>query len=242
MSELLLNWPYFHDLSLVGGAAPCLLFCFPALGCLLDFCTLRLVAPLAPATFLTPASLPSRIHTQIWSISNIFSAPGSPQRPPNERNNLAPPERAVPPPLPSGPSAWLYLNVLITQSQVGAAHAALWLGAVRAAGWWEGVSGCTSRASAVFPSVQLSAQPAHNLAFDSASLPPPLLPRSLCPSTRWPPPRSCAPSCGAPPAGRAASLSSWLTWRWRWLPSRRRTRRVGKGWARASIGGVGLQF
>jgi len=53
-------------------------------------------------------------------MSNIFTAPGSPQRPANERNNLAPPERAVPPLLPSGPSAWLYFNLLITQSQAGA--------------------------------------------------------------------------------------------------------------------------
>ena len=58
-------------------------------------------------------------NPQIWSLSNIFSAPGSPQRPPTERNNLAPPDRVVPPPLPSGPSAWLYFNLLITQSQMG---------------------------------------------------------------------------------------------------------------------------
>lgn len=127
-----------------------------------------------------PPSRAPLSHKQIWSISNIFSAPGSPQRPPNERNNLAPPERAVPPPLPSGPSAWLYLNVLITQSQVGAAHAALWLGAVRAAGWWvRGERRCTSGSSRVVPSVQLSTQPAHNLAFDPRLTP--SLPRPLCP-------------------------------------------------------------
>ena len=67
-------------------------------------------------------------------MSNIFTAPGSPQRPANERNNLATPERAVPPLLPSGPSAWLYFNLLITQSQVGD---------VGSEGWPVGLSSCT---------------------------------------------------------------------------------------------------
>lgn len=58
---------------------------------------------------------------QIWSVANLFSAPNSPQRPPCERDDLAlaPARRVTPPPPPSGPSAWMYINVLVTQSQVG---------------------------------------------------------------------------------------------------------------------------
>lgn len=48
----------------------------------------------------------------------MFSAPGSPQRPPGECDDLAPARPLPPPVLASGPSAWLYLNVIITQSQV----------------------------------------------------------------------------------------------------------------------------
>jgi hypothetical protein len=55
---------------------------------------------------------------QIWSLSNIFSAPTSPQRPRGERDDLAPPKPPAPPELATGPAGWLYFNLLVAQSQV----------------------------------------------------------------------------------------------------------------------------
>ena len=52
------------------------------------------------------------------SITNVFSAPHSPDRPVGERDDLAPPRPPPTPVLASGPSAWLYFNLLVTQSQI----------------------------------------------------------------------------------------------------------------------------
>ena len=52
------------------------------------------------------------------SITNVFSAPHSPERPVGERDDLAPPRPPPTPVLASGPSAWLYFNLLVTQSQI----------------------------------------------------------------------------------------------------------------------------
>ncbi|EFN50645.1 hypothetical protein CHLNCDRAFT_144044, partial [Chlorella variabilis] len=54
----------------------------------------------------------------VWSLTNIFGAPHSLQRPPGERDDLAPPQRPLPPVLASGPSAWFYFNLLVAQSQI----------------------------------------------------------------------------------------------------------------------------
>ena len=63
---------------------------------------------------------------QIWSMSNLFSAPWSKQRPADEMAELAYSYGASavssasvgPPGLSSGPSSWLYFNLLVTQSQI----------------------------------------------------------------------------------------------------------------------------
>ena len=66
-------------------------------------------------------SIPSLLpyFEQVWSISNIFTAPWSKQRPADEveevRGTSAPPPSV----LNTGPSPWLYFNLLVTQSQVG---------------------------------------------------------------------------------------------------------------------------
>eukprot|EP00887_Chlorella_sp_A99_P007742 scaffold20.g7742.t1 len=67
LSNALVNWPYFNDLSL------------------------------------------------IWSIANIFSAPWSPQRTDEDRPEPA----GAPPPVPS---AWLYFNLVLTDTQAGRAR------------------------------------------------------------------------------------------------------------------------
>ena len=61
---------------------------------------------------------PCALLLQVKSITNVFSAPGSPERPLGERDDLAPPAAPPAPVLASGPSAWLYFNLLVTQSQI----------------------------------------------------------------------------------------------------------------------------
>lgn len=72
-----------------------------------------------PCSFLSPPTA-----AQVWSLTNIFSAPHSPQRPYGERDDLVPAGLPPPPVLATGPSAWLYFNLLITQSQ---ARCVAWL-------------------------------------------------------------------------------------------------------------------
>lgn len=126
LSEALVSWPYFQDLSLVGwegegereGWRACAgVLAESAAGVC---CGGHAAGWAGLACALCPHPRPTiqPRHPQVWSISNIFSAPGSPQRPPGERDNLAPPRRPPPAVLATGPSAWLYFNLLVSQSQV----------------------------------------------------------------------------------------------------------------------------
>jgi hypothetical protein len=76
------------------------------------------------AIYWLPMSCPpSPAPPQIWSISNLFAAPWSPQRPASdqeERGPCYPPPAAEPKPA-AGPSGWMYINVVATESQVGLA-------------------------------------------------------------------------------------------------------------------------
>ena len=185
LSQALLNWPYFQDLSLVGaclgGAARARVSRAPQ-------CVEPLVGPhlkdlslmgvwshvqrctafrverrssqpppiREQSCFLAgrgpPRSWARRLPSapfrdaqhQVWSITNIFSAPGSPARPRGERDDLIQPPRPPPAPvLATGPSAWFYFNLLITQSQVGPGWG--WRGWAGAEPRWVLGAGCWVR-------------------------------------------------------------------------------------------------
>ena len=83
-------------------------------------------------------------HLQVWSIANIFTAVRSPERPASdaEENGPAFPPPNAGPPAPAGPTSWLYINVIATESQASAVHSARcsavqWgmPGAIRMHGW-----------------------------------------------------------------------------------------------------------